>query len=225
MTLLGFRFPLLTMTTATIGLALAACAPKPAAQPTANAGSSPVDAQAAQVARGAKLVSIGGCNDCHTPMKFEPKLGMPVPQMDRMLSGHPEGAPDPATSTLEGHDLAIIGPTFTSFRMPFGVVYAPNITPDVETGLGSWNEDMFVRALKTGKHFGGNGRPILPPMPWMTLAQQSDEDLRAIFAYLRSVKPIRNGVPEPKVPQPALDAIGASYEKILAAPSGPHASR
>jgi hypothetical protein len=63
-------------------------------------------------------------------------------------------------------------------------------------------------------------------MPWMTLAQQSDEDLKAIFAYLRTVKPIRNGIPEAKVPQPALDAIGASYQKVLAGgAAGPQASR
>jgi GH24 family phage-related lysozyme (muramidase) len=84
---------------------------------------------------------------------------------------------------------------------------------------------MFVRALKTGRHMGGNGRPILPPMPWMTLAQQSEDDLKAIYAYLRTVKPIRNGIPGVKVPQPALDAIGASYDKVLQGAAGPHASK
>jgi hypothetical protein len=182
-------------------LALAACTPRAPAAP------SPVE-------RGRKLVSIGGCNDCHTPMKFDPAIGMPVPQMDRMLSGHPEGAPDPA-STVSGHDQGVIGPTFTSFKLPFGVVYAMNLTPDKDTGLGSWTEDMFVRALKTGRHFGGNGRPIMPPMPWQSLAQQSDDDLKAIFAYLRSIPPIRNGIPDIKVPQPVQDQIRAAYDKLL----------
>src|SRR3569832_2717804 len=66
-------------------------------------GRKPAETQAARVARGQMLVSIGGCNDCHTPMKFDAELGMPVPDMTRMLSGHPEGGPDPA-STLSGHD-------------------------------------------------------------------------------------------------------------------------
>ncbi|HVZ73022.1 MAG TPA: diheme cytochrome c-553 [Polyangia bacterium] len=175
----------------------------------------PVDTHAAQVERGRFLVTIGGCNDCHTPMKFDPEIGMPVPDLSRALSGHPEGAPDPA-SALGGHDMAAIGPTFTSFRAPFGVVYSANLTPDAATGLGAWTEDMFIRALRTGRHMGGAGRPIVPPMPWPTLARQSDNDLAAIFAYLRSVPAIRNDVPAPKVPDAALAAIAAGYEKMAA---------
>lgn len=167
--------------------------------------------------RGLDLVHAGACNDCHTPMKFDDKLGMPVPQMERMLSGHPEGAPDPA-STLAKGDQAIIGPTFTSFRLPFGTVYTANLTPDVETGLGSWNEKMFVASMRTGKHMGMKGRPVLPPMPWMNLNELSDDDLLAIWAYLRSIPAVRNRVPEPKVPLPVYEAITKGYETILAAP-------
>ena len=179
----------------------------------------PTVTPADQVARGRLLVSIGGCNDCHTPMKFDPELGMPVPDMTRMLSGHPEGAPDPA-SALSGHDMAVIGPTFTSFRLPFGVIHPANLTPDANTGLGSWTEAMFVRALRTGRHMGGNGRPILPPMPWQNLAQQSDDDLKAIFAYLRTVPAIRNDVPAPQVPDQVMNAIAAGYDKMLARMKG-----
>jgi mono/diheme cytochrome c family protein len=196
-------------------LTLAACTTRPAAPPPGAATD--------HVARGRLLVSIGGCNDCHTPMKFDPELGMPVPDMTRMLSGHPAGGPDPA-STLSRHDMAAIGPTFTSFRLPFGVVYPANLTPDRDTGLGGWTEEMFVRAVRTGRHMGGSGRPILPPMPWMTLAQQSDDDLKAIFAYLQSVPAIRNDVPAPKVPDAAMDAIAAAYDKVLARAKG-HAAR
>jgi mono/diheme cytochrome c family protein len=171
--------------------------------------------QAQQVERGRQLVSIGACNDCHTPMKFDPEIGMPVPDMSRMLSGHPEGAPEPA-STLTGHDNAVIGPTFTSFKAPFGTVFTANLTPDAATGLGAWTEDMFIRALRTGRHMGGTGRPIIPPMPWPMLAAQTDADLKAIFAYLRSIPAIRNEVPAPKVPDEALNAIAASYDKMLA---------
>lgn len=172
-----------------------------------------------QIARGRVLVTVGGCNDCHTPMKFDPEVGMPVPDMTRMLSGHPQGAPDPQT-TLAGHDAAAIGPTFTSFRAPFGIVYTANLTPDKDTGLGAWTEDMFLRAVRTGRHMGGNGRPILPPMPWPNLAQQSDADLKAIFAYLRSIPAVRNDVPAPKVPEEAMNAIAASYGKMAAKMKG-----
>jgi mono/diheme cytochrome c family protein len=201
-----------------VSLALVACASSSAnKQERSGDGASAAAATAARVERGRVLVTVGGCNDCHTPMKFDPAIGMPVPQMDRMLSGHPAGAPDPS-SDVAGHDAGVIGPTFTSFKLPFGVVYAMNLTPDVETGLGSWTEDMFVRAVKTGRHFGGTGRPIMPPMPWQNLAQQSDDDLKAIFAYLRSIPPVRNGIPDIKVPQPVQDQIRVSYDKMLALP-------
>ena len=165
------------------------------------------------VKRGEYLAHFGGCNDCHTPWTFNKELNMPVPDMSRMLSGHPEGAPDPG-GTVGAQDVGLIGPTFTSFKMPFGIVYAANLTPDKETGLGSWREAEFVKALRTGKHFGGNGRAILPPMPWLDFAYMTDEDLKAIFAYLRSIPPIRNAVPYPKVPAPAIDGITQSFEKL-----------
>lgn len=202
----------LALSTLTLGTVAGGCssrtdaAPRPTSTSTATA--------AARIERGRMLVEVGGCNDCHTPVKLDAKLGLPVPQMERMLSGHPDGAPDPASS-LTAPDIGIIGPTFTSFRLPFGVAYAANLTPDAETGLGSWTEEMFVRAIRTGRHFGGTGRPILPPMPWIQLNQRSDEDLKSIFAYLRTIKPVHNGVPSAKVPQAALDHLAAAYDQIL----------
>jgi hypothetical protein len=166
-----------------------------------------------QVERGRFLVTVGGCHDCHTPMTFDPELGMPVPDMSKMLSGHPEGAPDPA-STLVKPDMAIISGTFTAFALPFGIVYSPNLTSDTETGIGNWTEKMFVTALKTGKHLGGSGRPILPPMPWQTLSQLPEADLKAMFAYLRTVPPIKNGVPSVKVPEEAMQQIAEGYKKM-----------
>src|SRR6476619_1240426 len=64
-----------------------------------------------RVARGKYLMTIALCNDCHTPWKFNPEFHMPEQDWSRMLSGHPEGAPDPA-SAYKGHDMAVIGPTF-----------------------------------------------------------------------------------------------------------------
>jgi len=190
----------------TTALAATAGCRQPAPQPKAD--------KVAQVERGRFLVSIGGCNDCHTPLKFDADVGMPLPDMSRMLSGHPEGAPDPAGAPA-GHDMGVIGATMTSFKLPFGTVYTANLTPDAATGLGAWTEEMFMRAVRTGRHMGGTGRPIMPPMPWPNLAQQSDDDLKAVFAYLRSIPAVRNDVPAPKVPDAVMDGIAASYDKIL----------
>ena len=191
--------------------------PNPKQPPAQAAQAAQPASEASLVKRGEFLVGIGGCNDCHTPMKFDPALGMPVPQMERRLSGHPEGGPDPSATPGKG-DQAVIGPTFTAFRLPFGVVYASNLTPDDATGLGLWKEEDFVRAMRTGKHRGAeSGRPILPPMPWSNIsAHLSDDDLKAVFAYLKSVPALKNSVPEPNVPPPVYAAVAESYEKVAA---------
>jgi hypothetical protein len=80
-----------------------------------------------------------------------------------------------------------------------GVSYAANLTPDETTGIGLWSEDSFVKALKTGKHMGA-GRQILPPMPWNWYGLLPDDDLKAIYAYLKSIPAIQNKVPMPTGP-------------------------
>lgn len=166
------------------------------------------------ISRGKYLVTVAACGDCHTPMKLDPKLGMPVPDMTRMLSGQPEGAPGPEAKPGP-HDQAVIGPTFTSFRLPFGTVYSANLTPDSETGIGRWSEATFARSMRTGHHLGAQAaRPILPPMPWMGVGQMTDQDLAAVFAYLRSIPPVRNHVPPPDVPGAVLEDIGKKYDAM-----------
>jgi cytochrome c553 len=195
---------------------LALCASGIIVAGAAAAGRADAAAQAeARVARGKYLVTIGSCNDCHTPWKFNPAKGAPEQDFSRRLSGHPAGAPDPA-SELKGHDMAVIGPTFTSFRMPFGVVYAANLTPD-QSGLGGWTEEMFVNALRKGTHMGGDGRVILPPMPWPMIGQLSDEDLKSVFAYLKSVPAIQNEVPEHKVPLEVINQISVATKQAMRA--------
>jgi hypothetical protein len=157
---------------------------------------------------------MGSCNDCHTPMKLDPKLGMPVPDMTRMLSGHPVGAPEPAGQPGVG-DQAVISATFTSFRLPFGTVYAANLTPDKETGLGTWTAQEFIQTMRTG-HERGTGRALLPPMPWQNLRMQSDADLEAIFAYLQSIPAIDNRVKPAAVPPQVVASIEQSYRTLLA---------
>lgn len=154
------------------------------------------------IKRGEYLVTIGGCHDCHTPFKMT-DTG-PVPDMDRMLSGHPEELVMPPPPAMEGPWVWAGAGTNTAFAGPWGVSYAINLTPDTNTGMGVWTEDLFIAAMKSGKHFG-TSRPIMPPMPWQNLSRATDQDLKAIYAYLRSIKPISNRVPEyqPPVSSPA----------------------
>lgn len=152
------------------------------------------------VARGKMLVAVGGCNDCHSPKVFT-AMG-PVPDTTRLLSGHP------ANEKIPEIPPNVLGPTkwgalttgdLTAWVGPWGVSYPANLTPDQASGLGKWTSAMFIKALRTGKHMG-EGRQILPPMPWEGFAQMSDSDLNAVFAYLRTLKPIQNTVPDPVPP-------------------------
>jgi mono/diheme cytochrome c family protein len=144
------------------------------------------------VERGRYLAIVGACGDCHTPFKMG--ANGPEPDMSRMLSGHPETMSVTSAPALAPPFAWAGTATNTAFAGPWGISFAMNLTPDVDTGLGSWNEEMFVKALRTGKHMG-ESRPIQPPMPWSWYGQMSDDDLKALFAYLRSVPAIRNRPP------------------------------
>lgn len=151
-----------------------------------------------RVARGQYIVSTAGCHDCHTPWKMGPKG--PEPDMTLALSGHPEGMKMPAPPKMGDGPWVWAGAgTNTAFAGPWGVSYTANLTPDKMTGLGIWTEDIFVKTIRTGRHWGVS-RPILPPMPWSVYRNMTDEDLKSVFAYLQSIKPIKNQVPEPTPP-------------------------
>jgi hypothetical protein len=160
------------------------------------------DASAARVSpdRGRYLVSIMGCNDCHTPLKMG--ANGPEPDMSRALTGHPESVKLTDAPQLSGTWMSAGAATNTAFFGPWGVSYAANLTPDQNTGLGIWTEDMFVRAIRTGRHMGVS-RPINPPMPWPFFRNASDDDLKSIFAYLRTLAPVTNHVPDYQPPQVA----------------------
>jgi len=152
------------------------------------------------VKKGAYLVNLGGCNDCHSP-KMMTQQG-PMPDTALLLSGQRATAniPDvPAGAIAADKWLAITNNDMTAWAGPWGVSFAANLTPHNPTGLGAWSEETFIKTMRTGKHMGV-GRDILPPMPWFNLATASDEDLKAIFAYLRSIKPVNNLVPAPMPP-------------------------
>jgi hypothetical protein len=151
------------------------------------------------VQRGEYLALIGGCHDCHTPKVFGPNG--PELDMKRTLAGHPADEilpPVPPDALGPGKWGALTVGGLTAWVGPWGTSFSANLTPDA-TGLGPWTEQEFIQAMRTGKH-AGVGRPILPPMPWFNYAKMPDEDLKALFAYLRSLPPIANKVPEPVPP-------------------------
>lgn len=148
---------------------------------------------------GEHLVTIAGCQDCHTPKIMTPN----GPDIDssRSFSGHPAGSPDLPVdrADIESKGLGVTQ-DLTAWAGPWGVSYAANLTSD-STGIGGWKEEQFIYAIREGKLKGlPDSRPILPPMPWQMYKHMTDGELKAIFAYLKSTKPIKNNVPPPKPP-------------------------
>ncbi len=152
-----------------------------------------------QVKWGEHLVTVLGCHDCHTPKKMTDKG--PELELTLALSGHSEKMPVPEVDRkkFEGKGY-IVTSDFTSWVGPWGISYAANLTPD-ETGTGNWTEEQFLTALKKKIMKGLPGtRPMLPPMAMMPFDQMRDDELKAIFAYLKTVPPIKNIVPQPTPP-------------------------
>lgn len=124
------------------------------------------------VDRGRYLVGLLGCGACHTDGALEG-----APDMDMPLAGSRTGIA--RTNPLES-------------RYP-GVVYPPNITPDEETGIGLWSDRQIADAIRAG--IGRHGSRRLSTMPWQGYAQLNDDDVNAVVAYLRSIRPVVNEVP------------------------------
>lgn len=125
--------------------------------------------------RGAQLVALGACNDCHTPR-------LPNGQLDmrRELSGEPVGAPMPPA--IAGVVTQVGG----AFRGPWGLSVASNITADKTRGIGSWTQAQFLKTLRSG--VDPSGHTLLPPMPGEQYARLPDADLIAIYNYLMTVQ-------------------------------------
>jgi mono/diheme cytochrome c family protein len=123
------------------------------------------------VDRGKYLVEVAGCNDCHTPGFFFGK-----PDMARYLGGSDVG-----------------------FEIPgLGVFNGRNITPDKETGIGSWTDEQVATAITTGKR--PDGRQLAPIMNYAAFTYMTKEDVAAVVAYLRSIPAVKNQVPGPFKP-------------------------
>ena len=159
-----------------------------------------VQSQGDRVQRGKYLVdAVAACGYCHTP-----RVGADY-NMNMYLAGHPAGQPSPRYNfrMIREGIFIVTAPQLSAFSGAFGTSFASNLTPDKETGLGEWTEEMFIGAMRTGRHQGvESNRKILPPMPVKHYAQMNDEDLKAIWAYLRTIKPVKNEV------NPALDHQG-----------------
>ncbi len=136
-----------------------------------------------RVERGKYLAAIMDCAGCHTPGIF---LGKP--DFSRMLGGSEVG-----------------------FQIPgLGIFYPPNLTPDAETGLGAWTEEDIIAAVRTGAR--PDGRLLAPAMPWRSYAALSDDDAKALAAYLKSLPAVSHQVPpltgaSEKAPAPYLGVI------------------
>jgi mono/diheme cytochrome c family protein len=152
----------------------------------------------ALVERGDYLVRLMLCNDCHTPLKMGPKG--PEPDLSRLLSGHPQDLVMPPAPALgEGPWVWVGSASMTAFSGPWGTTFSANLTPDPETGIGNWTLKTFTDTIRSGRH-EGQGRPLLPPMPFQYVAMATDDDLKAIFEYLRSIPKVKNRVPQPIEP-------------------------
>jgi mono/diheme cytochrome c family protein len=150
------------------------------------------------VKRGEYLVTIGGCNDCHTPWVMG--ANGPEPDMTRMLSGHPQDIAITAPAVVSEPWVGASSATNTAHSGPWGVSFTANLTSDPETGvLRDYTVDQFIQMMRTGRK-QGQGRPILPPMPWPAYGKMTDDDLKAVYAYLRQVAPVANKVPDPLPP-------------------------
>ena len=151
------------------------------------------------IKQGQHLVMVMGCNDCHSPKKMGPKGPEIIP--DLLLSGYPSDRPIVKfDSKLIKDGFSMFYPDLTAAAGPWGISFAGNLTPD-ETGIGNWTEEQFKKAITEGKFKGLEGsRTLLPPMPWFNYTSLNNDEVHAIFMYLKSIKPVKNVVPSPIAP-------------------------
>lgn len=171
----------------TLALTFACQSPSASTEPVAISNDS-------LVKRGAYLVNTMGCDDCHTNKVMGPNG--PELDMANRLGGHLASQPiGPIDKSVLSKGWVLFSMGTTAAFGPWGVSYAANLTSS-EHGIGNWSEEQFMTAIKHGKFKGmKEGRPLLPPMPWQGFAKMNEEDLKAMFAFLKSTKPVDNIVP------------------------------
>ena len=151
------------------------------------------------IKKGEYLVTILGCNDCHSPKRMGANGPEIIPEL--MLSGYPSDRPlGKVSKDALADGWALFNGDLTAGVGPWGASFAGNLTSD-PTGIGEWSLDQFKIALTQGKYKGmADGRPLLPPMPWFNYINMKHEDVEAIYTYLMSTKPVKNIVPAPITP-------------------------
>ena len=194
------RLPVFLFATLSIGVvSLLSCTDNAAKTETSQTEASQPISHDSLVKRGGYLVATIGCDDCHTPKTMGPQG--PQLDMERRLSGYPSDRPiAKADRGVLQTGYFLMGGDLTSSVGPWGMSFSANLTSD-STGIGNWTEDQFLTAMRKGKFKGlESSRDLLPPMPWQNFKKLTDQDLKAIFAYLKSTKPVHNVVPEAKAP-------------------------
>jgi len=165
------------------------------------------------LALGLLVLFIGGVFS-YVSLTWDSPAGNPVPAMTATMNdasiAHGEflfkysltcwdchsNEKDPNAPPIGGRpfDLSTVGPGF-------GMYYNSNLTPDKETGLGGWSDGEIVRAIREG--VGKEGKKLFPVMPTEALKRLSDDDVLALVAYLKSIEPVKNPIPEREVSFPA----------------------
>ena len=163
-------------------------------------------ATTAQIVHGRYIVTAqGACAECHS-------AGGDNPNDPNWLAGY---IADPAVNPNQTGKFSIGPFTF----------YSANLTPDAATGLGNWTPQQIFNALRTGHDAAGNF--LCPPMPWPVFRNMTDSDLWSIVAYLRSIKPVSNAVPEgtgPGVPAGQHPDCAPFYANLAPLPPYPAAN-
>jgi mono/diheme cytochrome c family protein len=146
--------------------------------------------QSGTLEHGKYIATIAGCTDCHTPLKpeYQDLTRLSLDQL-KILAFDGGAATDEARF-LAGGRAFDLGPA--------GILLTRNLTPDQQTGLGSWTDEQIKLAIKSGVE--KEGRVLFPVMPYHVYNGMADADLDAVVAYLRSVDPISNQVPASTIP-------------------------
>ncbi len=172
-----------------------------------SAASAANNQQDNQLAHGKYIATIAGCTSCHTPDKPEYQ-NLQTLTLEQIKTLAFDGG-----NALDNEKFLAGGRAFD--LGPAGVVFTLNLTPDEETGLGTWTDEQIKIAIKTG--LSANGRTLFPVMPYHVYNSMADEDVNAVVAYLRSVKAVKNTPPASTVNTEGMPTL--PYQKGITAPS------